>query len=188
MASTCARIILPVLFAQRLRHDGNLLAALEILEAGRIVEVELELRFVEHVKHDHLVAAEAQRADRLEDGVRLLVEIRDQRRACRVRPKCSAILCSGPLRLPGLRRLQAVEHVQHGFHVLRRRRHVLDDVIVEGDEADAVALPVDEIRQAAGQHLRVFEFRTPCEPNPIDFETSISTEKLAFESASYSLM
>jgi hypothetical protein len=35
--------------------------------------------------------------------------------------------------------------------VLRRHRHVVDDVVVEGDDADAVALLVGEVGQAGRQ-------------------------------------
>ena len=73
------------------------------------------------------------------------------------RPKCSASLCSGSLRRPGRSRLQPIEHVQHGVHVLGRRRHVLDDLAVEGAEADPVALVVDQVGQAGGDDARVVE-------------------------------
>ena len=65
-ASLCSRTSCAVLFRQRLRHDGNLLAALEVLERRRLVVVELDLRRVEHVEDDHVVAAEAQRRDRVD--------------------------------------------------------------------------------------------------------------------------
>ena len=55
-----------VLLGQRLGHDRHLLAALQILERRRLGEREVELRRVEHVKHDDVVAAEPQRPDRLE--------------------------------------------------------------------------------------------------------------------------
>ena len=42
---------------------GHLLAALEILEARRVVEREVDLRRIEHVKQDDVVAAEADQAD-----------------------------------------------------------------------------------------------------------------------------
>ena len=88
--------------------------------------------------------------------VRLLVEIRNQDQ----QPAAAEVL--GHLvqrRAQAARtgRLQAIEHVQHDVHVLGRGRHVLDDVVVERDEPDAVALAVHQIGQAAGQHLAVIE-------------------------------
>ena len=87
---------------------------------------------------------------------------------------------------PGARP-RPIQRVQHDVEVLGRRRHVLDDVFVERDEADAVALLVHEIGQAGGQRLRVIELRDPRLPKAIDFDTSSSTEKFALESASNSL-
>ena len=49
--------------------------------------------------------------------------------------------------------------MQHGVHVLGRRRHVLDDLAVERDEADAVALVVHQVGQARGEDARVVELR-----------------------------
>ena len=68
---------------------------------------------------------------------------------------------------PGVRRLQPVEHVEHDVHVLGRRRHVLDDVAVERHQADAIALPVDQVGQATGEHLAVLELghATAAEPH-----------------------
>src|SRR5581483_6377281 len=69
---------LAILPGERLRHDRDLLAALEILEARRIVVPEIELRGIEDVKDDQIVAEKLQRLDRVEDVVGLLVEVRDQ--------------------------------------------------------------------------------------------------------------
>ena len=52
---------------------------------------------------------------------------------------------------------QPVQDVQHDVHVLGGGRDVLDDVAVESHEADAVALPVHQVRQAGGQDAAVFE-------------------------------
>ena len=75
------------------------------------------------------------------------------------RLKCSAILLSGAARLPGALGLRAIERVQHHVEVLRRRRHVRDDVVVEGDDADAVALPLREVGEARAEIAAVFELR-----------------------------
>ena len=49
---------LAVLLGERLGHDRHLLAALEILEARRVAVREIDLRRVEHVEDDDVVAAE----------------------------------------------------------------------------------------------------------------------------------
>ena len=101
------------------------------------------------------------------------------------RPKCSASFRSGgprrPAASPG-----AIERVQHDVEVLGRRRHVLDDVLVEGDEADAIALLVDQVGQARGQRLRVIELAEPrAERHRLRHVEQDA--KFAFESASNSL-
>src|SRR4030095_16923000 len=68
----------PVFLAEGLGHDGHLLARLEILERRRVDEPELELGGVEDVEHDDVVAPEPQRRHRLDHGLRIVVEIRDQ--------------------------------------------------------------------------------------------------------------
>ena len=104
------------------------------------------------------------------------------------RLKCSAILFSGAARLPGPLGLRAVERVQHHVEVLRRRRHVRDDVVVEGDDADAVALALREVGEAgADEASRIPASRCRWLANPIDREMSNSTEKLVLVSASYCL-
>jgi hypothetical protein len=57
-------------------------------------------------------------------------------------------------RTPGL---QPIQHVQHRVHVLGGRRHVLDDLAVERDEPDAVALVMHEVGQAGREDARVIE-------------------------------
>ena len=47
-----------VLLAERLGHDRHLLAALEVLEARRVLVVEVDLLRIEHVKDDQIVAEE----------------------------------------------------------------------------------------------------------------------------------
>ena len=70
------------------------------------------------------------------------------------RPKCSASFVQRrPAICPGRSAFDAVERVEHHVEVLGRGRHVLDDVVVEGDEADAVALLVHEVGEARGQEL-----------------------------------
>ena len=148
----------PVLLGQRLRHHRDLLSALEVFERRRLVVGELDFRGIEHVEHDHVVAAEPERGDRFEHRLRILVEVRDEHEEAAPRE----VLRQLPHRrrqLAGLRRLQPIEDVQRGLHVLRRRRHVLDDVVVEGGEPDAVALPVDHVGQAGGEDAAVIQLR-----------------------------
>src|SRR5437773_2126237 len=68
-----------VLFGQRFRNDGNLLAALEILERRRVLVGEINLRRIEHVKDDQIVAQKPQRFDGLEHRIGFVVKIRNQR-------------------------------------------------------------------------------------------------------------
>src|SRR6476646_10214720 len=67
-----------ILRAERLRHDRDLLAALQILERRRIVVVEVDLLRIEHVKHDQVVAKKFQRFDPVEDCFGRVVEVRDE--------------------------------------------------------------------------------------------------------------
>ena len=55
--------------------------------------------------------------------------------------------------------LGAIERVQDALEVLRRRRNVRDDVVVEGDAADAVALLLREVGEARAEILPVLELR-----------------------------
>ena len=144
--------------AERLRHDRTCSPALEILEARRVVVVEVDLLRVEDVEHDQVVAEEAQRLDRVEDRVGLVVEIGDEQQDAAALEVLGHLVqrraqVAGPL---GLRPIQ---RVQHHVEVLRRRRHVRDDVVVEGDDADAVALAVREIGEAGAEKRSVFELR-----------------------------
>ena len=126
-------------------------------------------------------------ADRVEHFVGLFVEVRNHhddaaaaevlRQLAQRRPEAAGA--------PGL---HAIERVQHDVDVLGRRRHVIDDLLVEGHEADAIALLAHQVGQAG----RPASSRNPASlmraPNAIDFETSSSTLKFEFESASNSLM
>ena len=56
-------------------------------------------------------------------------------------------------------RLEPIQHAEHGVHVLGRRRHMLDDLTVERHETDAVALAMDQVRQAGSQNPGVIELR-----------------------------
>src|SRR5262249_29364845 len=67
-----------VLVAKIVGDDGNALAGLEVLEARRAIEWELQLGGIEHVKGDQLVAAIAEEPERVEHARWLLIEIRDQ--------------------------------------------------------------------------------------------------------------
>src|SRR5918999_4436990 len=66
-----------VLFAQQARNDRNGLAGLHVLEVRWVVERELELRRIEHVQHDQVVAAVAETRYRSHHPLRLVVEIGD---------------------------------------------------------------------------------------------------------------
>ena len=54
----CAWISARYSLAERLGHDRNLLAALEVLEARRVLVAEVDLGRIEHVEHDQVVAEE----------------------------------------------------------------------------------------------------------------------------------
>jgi hypothetical protein len=52
--------------------DGHRLAALEVLQAARLLQREVDLRRVEQVHHDQLVAAVAQLQHGVDRGARLV--------------------------------------------------------------------------------------------------------------------
>jgi len=146
----------PVLVAKRLGDDRHLIAALEVLEARGFVVVELDLLRVEHVKDDQLVAQEAERLDSLENGLGLVVEVRQQQQD----PAPLEVfghLVERRAQVAGPLGLGAVERVQHHVEVLGRSRHVRDDVLVEGEDTDAIALLVRQIREAGSEKRSVLE-------------------------------
>ena len=57
--------------------------------------------------------------------------------------------------------LGAIEGMEHDVEVLRRCRHVGDDVLVEGEDADAVALPLRQVGEARREKRSVFELGHP---------------------------
>ena len=146
----------PVFLAERLGNDRHLLARFQILERRRVGEAELELGGIQDVEHDDVVAAKPQRRHRLEHGVGVLVEIGDQHQDA---PAAEVLRQLVERRLEAARRarLQPVHDVQHRVHVLGRRRHELDHVVVEGGEADAITLVVHQVGQAGGDDARVVE-------------------------------
>ena len=88
----------------------------------------------------------------------------------------------------GPARAVPIDRVEHAFQMLCRRRDEVDDVLVERYDAHAIALAVREV----GQARRRGTGRNPAWSargcaKLIDREMSSSTEKLAFESASYCL-
>ena len=139
------------------------------------------------MEHDHVVAAEPERRHRLEHRLRLLVEIGDQDEQAAAREVLGQLV-HRRRQLPGLRRLQPIEDVQRRLHVLGRRRHVFDDVVVERGEADAVALAVDQVGQAAGEDAPVFELGDAAAAEAHRLRDVEQQAKLALVSASYSLM
>src|SRR5436190_10632583 len=145
-----------ILFRERFGDDGDLLAAFEILERRRLVVAEVHFRRIEHVEHDPVVAAGAQRRDGLEHRLRVFVEVGDEDEEAAPREELGQLLhrrrqSSGP------GRLQPIEDVERRLHVLGRRRHVLHDVVVEGGEADAVPLAVHHVGEAGGEDPAVLE-------------------------------
>ncbi len=64
-----------VLLSHRFRHHGYLVAAFEVLEGGCIGKAEIELRRVQHVKHDQIIATKPQRGHSIDHGLRIFVEI-----------------------------------------------------------------------------------------------------------------
>ncbi len=154
-----------VLIGERLGHDRNLLAALEVLEARRIVVPELNLRWIEHVEHHQVVPEKPQRLDRLEDDVGLLVKIRDEREHA-APLEVLRHLPDRPAQVAGAFRLRPIQRVQDDVEMLGRHRHVTDDVLVERDEAHAVALAVRQIGEARRQIARIFQLGDPAAGEP----------------------
>ena len=60
--------------------------------------------------------------------------------------------------------LDAVERVQHEPQMLGRRRHVVDDVVVDRRHADAVALQTREVRETRRHVAGVRQLREPIRP------------------------
>jgi hypothetical protein len=145
---------------ERFGHDRDLFAALEVLEAGRILVAEIDLRRIEDVEDDQVVAEEPERLDRFENRVGLLVEIRNQHE------NAAALEVLGHLvqrnrqvaRSFGPR---AVERMQDDIEVLRRRRDLRDDVVVERDGADAVALALRQVGETGADVAAVIQLRDP---------------------------
>ena len=67
-----------VLLPQAVRHDRNLHAGLQILEARRLVIGEVDLGRVQHVEHDELVALISQGLHGVEHRCGLVVQIGNQ--------------------------------------------------------------------------------------------------------------
>ena len=88
--------------ARLLGHHGDALAALQVLVARRLVEREAELRGIEEVEDDEVAAAVAEAGHRVQDGARLLVEVRDQHQDAApmagLAPPCAAGARSSPWR------------------------------------------------------------------------------------------
>ena len=99
------------------------------------------------MEHDQVVAAEPQRLDGVHDGFGISYEIgHDDEDAAAA--EVLGHLLHRHLEVALALRLRAIERVQHAIEVLRRRRDVRHDVVVERDAADAVALLLREIGQA----------------------------------------
>ena len=64
-----------VLLSHRFRHHGYLVAAFEVLEGGCIGKAEIELRRVEHMKHDQIIASKPQRGHGIDHGLGILVKV-----------------------------------------------------------------------------------------------------------------
>ena len=73
------------------------------------------------------------------------------------RLKCSAIFVEHREQPPGPLGLRPIQGVQQHVEVLRRRRHVRQHLLIERDDADAVALAMREVRQAGREELPVVE-------------------------------
>ena len=63
----CSRIIARYCSRERIRHDRQLFAALQIFEARRLGEREVHLGGIEHVEEDDVVAAEPDQPERVEN-------------------------------------------------------------------------------------------------------------------------
>src|SRR5690606_18987157 len=131
-------------------------AGLEVLEVGRVLEREFELRLIQHVEDDDVVPAVAQAPHGATYHVRLLVEVRNEDE------DAAAAVVLGELRewsaeLARLAGAGAVERVQDEIEVSGGGRHVLDDVAVERGEPDPGALLVREVREAGRGEAGVVE-------------------------------
>ena len=144
-----------VLLAKILGDDGHLLARLHVDEVRRVGEREVDLVAVEQMEDHHVVAAAANVRERVDDGVRILIEIGDEQdetaaahglRQLPQRREQRRLARRGLRVAPCL--LDAIERVQNELQMLRRRRHVVDDVGVDRREADAIALHAREVRRA----------------------------------------
>ena len=108
------------------------------------------------MEHDHVVAREAQGLDRGEHLLGLLVEVGDDGDDARPLEELRRLVEGRPQRA-GPARLHPVEGVEGDLEVLGRRRHPLDDVVVEGHDAHPVALLHAEIAEAGGEEPAVVE-------------------------------
>src|SRR5258708_279788 len=111
----------PVLVGQRFGNHGDLLAALEVLEARGVFVAEIDLRGIEHVKDDEIVSDELQRLDGFQDRLGLFVEVGDEHQNAAALEVLRHLVqwnreIARPLR-PG-----PVERVHHPLEVLRPRR------------------------------------------------------------------
>ena len=139
----CSRDQRAVALAHGVRDHRDALAALEVLEGRRLVEGEVELGGVEDVEDHEVAAAMAEQRDRVEHRAGILVEVRDQHDQAAamagLASLAAAARASVPCRLPPAP-VGPVERVQERLAGACRRRHEVDDVLVERDEPDAVAL------------------------------------------------
>ena len=136
-----------ILFGERVGDDRQLVAALDVLE-GRWLEVgELDLGGIQHVEENYVVAAEPQRHYRAENLVGLGVEVGDDDNDAAPAEVLGQLL-ERRADVTGSLGRGSIDRVQHHVEVLGRGRDVVDHVVVEGYQADAIALLVNEIGQA----------------------------------------
>ena len=113
---------------------------------------------IEHVEHDDVVARGSAAAAPRSRRPRARRRGPRSRRRCRGGRRRSVSRAQRRRRArPGRPSADPVERVEAELEMPRRRRHVLDDLRVEGDQAHAVALLVREVQQRRGQEAAVVE-------------------------------
>ena len=144
------------------RDRRDLGARLQVLEARRALERELDLMRIEHVEDDHVVAAELKVLQPANDPVRFVEQVGDEHDHAPLGDEVRHVM-QGFLDVGPATEGQPIEGEEHGAYLARARacRQHRDDAVVERDQAHGIALPVHQVRQRRGQALTVLELRHP---------------------------
>jgi len=120
------------------------------------------------MEHHDVVAAPANVDERVDDFIRILIKVRDEDHETatpqRVREFAKRFVQGRPsgrrLRV-ACAPLDAVEREEDLSQMLGRRRNVVDDVVVDRRQPDAVALQAGEVRQTRRHVAAVRQLRQP---------------------------